>query len=808
MTHQPTLYALLVGIDAYESPVPPLRGCRNDIEAFAQLLEARAAGPVRIRTLLDGQATREAVVAGFREHLAQAGPGDAALLYYSGHGSQEPAPEKWWHLEPDRLDETLVLFDSRSPGQWDLADKELAALLGEVAAREPHLAVVLDCCHSGSGTRAALEDGTAGRRAPADHRERPLGSFVFDPDAVDALARTPGAAREAGDESGWALPAARHVLLSGCRANETSKEVVHGEKHRGAMSAALEAALVAAGPGALTYREVHRQLASTVRTLVRAQTPQLEASDGADLDRPFLGATVEALPPHFVATHGDTGWTVDGGTMHGLLSPVRDERTLLDIMAQDGAPAASAEVADAGPATATITVTSGALDPGRVYRAVVTSTPLPPLLVALEGTEEDAAALRSSLEDRDAAGPRLVAEAGAGEPAEATVTCTPGHYAIRRAGSERELTPSASTPEEALGVLEHVAAWLRTLRLQNPGSRIADGGIAVGLDAEAGEGERDIPASGPIRLGYVRESDGTHRARRYTVKATNTSQQPLWVGLLDLTDTFGVYADAVPAGSEQLAPGQSTEIALLTDVPDALWERGVTEVTDVLKLVVGTEEFDLRGLQQGDLDVSAPPRDAAVRSTATGLDAVLGRAATRRAKPQGAGAAAADWYAHSLEVVSVRPRDGVAVSPDRSAELAPGVGIAPHPALRARAQLAPALSATRDLDAPPVPDALQGEGSSSFALSATRAGEAEADALVLTLEEGGDPGSVTPEQPLIVRLDRPLAPGEHVLPFAWDGEFYLPLGFARPAPADGGGAGRAGGGGAAGRGPADVREAG
>jgi hypothetical protein len=137
------VYALLVGIDAYQSPVPALRGCRNDIDTFGELLSARGPGDtIHIRTLLDEQATRAGVIAGFREHLAQAGEDDAALFYYSGHGSQEPAPEQWWHLEPDHLDETLVLYDSRAEGQWDLADKELAALIAEVAANHPHVVVV------------------------------------------------------------------------------------------------------------------------------------------------------------------------------------------------------------------------------------------------------------------------------------------------------------------------------------------------------------------------------------------------------------------------------------------------------------------------------------------------------------------------------------------------------------------------------------------------------------------------------------------------------------------------------------------
>ena len=170
MSH--TLYALLVGIDRYRSPVPQLNGCVNDIEAVAALFKELSIGgeySLDLRTLKDSEATRAAVIAGFREHLCRAGPEDVALFDYSGHGSQEDAPPELWHLEPDRLNETLVCYDSRDEGNWDLADKELGALIAGVAERGTHTVIVLDCCHSGSGTRASLEDGIAvrGRRQTA-----------------------------------------------------------------------------------------------------------------------------------------------------------------------------------------------------------------------------------------------------------------------------------------------------------------------------------------------------------------------------------------------------------------------------------------------------------------------------------------------------------------------------------------------------------------------------------------------------------------------------------------------------------------
>src|SRR5262245_35546246 len=117
-----TIYVFLVGIDRYKPPVPLLNGCANDVEAFADYLRQRVKGAddarLEVRVLTDEQATREAVIAGFREHLRPARRGDVALFYYAGHGSQEQAPPEFWHLEPDRLDETLVCYDSRTSGHW------------------------------------------------------------------------------------------------------------------------------------------------------------------------------------------------------------------------------------------------------------------------------------------------------------------------------------------------------------------------------------------------------------------------------------------------------------------------------------------------------------------------------------------------------------------------------------------------------------------------------------------------------------------------------------------------------------------
>src|SRR5579862_4306489 len=151
----PRLFSLFVGIDSYPNPAHSLYGCVNDARGFADFVKTRIAPAVaeyHPKLLSDGDATRANILAGF-SHLSQAATGDTALFFYAGHGSQQSAPPEFWDIEPDRLNETLVCWDSRQPGGWDLADKELAVLLKNTAAGGAHVIVILDCCHSGSGTR-------------------------------------------------------------------------------------------------------------------------------------------------------------------------------------------------------------------------------------------------------------------------------------------------------------------------------------------------------------------------------------------------------------------------------------------------------------------------------------------------------------------------------------------------------------------------------------------------------------------------------------------------------------------------------
>src|SRR5689334_2277809 len=104
------VYALLVGINDYGDG---LDGCVNDVRLARTLLHERIpAEGLEVRTLVDAQATRAAVVAGFREHLGRAGGGDIAVFWFSGHGSWMPVPAELPWAEPSGQCQTIVCHDS------------------------------------------------------------------------------------------------------------------------------------------------------------------------------------------------------------------------------------------------------------------------------------------------------------------------------------------------------------------------------------------------------------------------------------------------------------------------------------------------------------------------------------------------------------------------------------------------------------------------------------------------------------------------------------------------------------------------
>lgn len=276
-----TKKAVLIGVNRYRIPGNDLRGCVPDVKNMANLLQRQyefESGDISLIT--DFDATKEAIQSAVTGLIREARRGDVLLVHYSGHGSNVPDDNG---DEDDNRDEILCPTDL----DWNdpLRDDWLRNVFDGLGAGVS-LTVITDCCHSGTITRA-LEPPDA----PLIERYLPS---PWDLEAVESgrslTGKTRGTPRrKAAADHGTSdivhvdIP---EVLISGCRADQTSADAAIGGGFAGALTYNLVEALTESATP-LSYRELHDQTSTKLKRGRYEQVPQLEGSE-ARLEQPFL----------------------------------------------------------------------------------------------------------------------------------------------------------------------------------------------------------------------------------------------------------------------------------------------------------------------------------------------------------------------------------------------------------------------------------------------------------------------------------------------------------------------------------------
>lgn len=154
-TGYPQGHALLIGVANYLQVTNLPAAILNDARDVAATLTSPGYcgyDPANVVTLLDGQATRAAVLNGLAELVARTGIDDTACVFFSGHGAVVGTP--------GTEDSVLVTVDT------DLADiertsissDEFAQALSQIKAKR--VLVFIDACHAGGATISkTLTDG-------------------------------------------------------------------------------------------------------------------------------------------------------------------------------------------------------------------------------------------------------------------------------------------------------------------------------------------------------------------------------------------------------------------------------------------------------------------------------------------------------------------------------------------------------------------------------------------------------------------------------------------------------------------------
>lgn len=611
------VWVLLVGIDTYGGQVPALRGCVADVEAVAQFLAGRLGlAAEQICQLTNAAATRPAILDAWQSHLlAPVAPGDQLFFYFSGHGSQAPSIDE---NEMDGLDETLVAFDSRLPGGSDILDKELGYLIRLAEARGAQVSVLLDCCHSGSGTRQ--------RNQPAVRQVAPR----VEQAAADTLLADPAVLLAAAAE-----PTA-HVLLSAAHDDELANEIYLPDsgQWRGAASYFFLEAMQAYRPE-MTWAEVHDQVLARVHALYPRQSPQLAGPAG----RLLFGGELRPVERYLrvVQSDGAHRIQVDGGAAVGLVpGAVLALYRAGDGMAARPASLAVVEAVEAGTAWAHLE-TAGTAMPGS--RAGIVS-------YGYRGQTYWVAADDSRVAAQMATAPFLrMATGGETLPAFAVRT-TPAGWQIEDATGMPIGAPVAADDEGAARVvaqLEHLAIFRNVSMLRNPaaGARL---GAALQIAGPHLAGVAD--AGMPLTV-----SSGAN----VEFSLTNRTAATLYLAIFRLGADYSIVRIKPEAERNlALAPGRAGRVRVLDTAGHV--DAGQPYAWLRYKIFVMTERIDLDVLQLPPLDAVAVAGMAPVRA-----DSILGdlldsvrRTGTRPMRPP-ASTRDDQWFTLDLEVKVIPP---------------------------------------------------------------------------------------------------------------------------------------------------------
>jgi len=391
-----TIYALLVGINQYQTS-SALSGCVNDannIKTFLEEASARTRATLKVKMLTDSQATKNAIVNAFLQHLGQAGEGDVALFYFSGHGTLEGAHAAFKQTETDEAIETFVCHDFYYVN--GLADKELRYLIKKISVQKPHVVVITDCCHSGDitrGNRAMVKQLPNQSKSGQPFGQRKWHEYIFANEITEAQAL-------AASSLDKVLPQGDHIHFAACEANQLAFAFEEGSVFTGKLIEVLQQS-----SGNITYQDLYNRLMSvsdvwyqdadgnSVRQIPQIyvveqnkQTPLNQSP--AVLYQRFLGGLVEGEPVQGSVNYHPykTVWQLGLGAIHGILTFGLDKVKVDILDAESKTVLASAQISEVFASHSNLKFeSSSGLDKSKTYPAVVRNLFSVPLLFTMSG---------------------------------------------------------------------------------------------------------------------------------------------------------------------------------------------------------------------------------------------------------------------------------------------------------------------------------------------------------------------------------------------------------------------------------------
>lgn len=304
MSPQPVRRALLVGVNQYADSRNNLKGCVNDVLLMGKTItEHFGFNAEDVRLLTDTRATTANIRERLRWLVDGAGPGSVLFFQFSGHGSQ--IRDRDGDELEDGLDEIICPHDL----DWDdpFTDDEFAKVI-EGIPDGVNFTLVLDCCHSGTGTRQFFKEPSPRGRdhsrflvPPPDIAFRMAAGVEVDQGAPERTVNMVGQRDLPVRQFGASLNDQNAILISGCRSDQTSADAWIDSDYHGALTYSLVQA-IKNQRFSLSYSDLISTAGNWLEVNSYEQIPQLETR------QPMREWTFLDTRPHVGGAAVGAGW--------------------------------------------------------------------------------------------------------------------------------------------------------------------------------------------------------------------------------------------------------------------------------------------------------------------------------------------------------------------------------------------------------------------------------------------------------------------------------------------------------------------
>lgn len=325
-------HALVVGISNYPSFPEPVLASSRDVKMVERMLLTQGFLESNIQKLCEEEATSDALHNNFSTLINRVEASDIVYFHFSGHGRR--VIDQFEKDESDGYDESLVMYNASNTGSSiirrnESGQKEFPVTdvlstngyflddqlnyylnrLREKLGGSGEIIVVLDCCHSGTGTRDVGDSKTI-------HRG------IAEPFAPE------GYSSNSGFDTTWYAVDLNYKKIEGlasltsyfgCKASETNKEYKLNEQTNiGALTYFFCKAIAE-----LDSNSTHRNLYSKIRQMnLRRElsSPQhmLYNSDNSDA-LIFNGTLIEQEASYSLSELYESQAVIEGGLIHGFM---------------------------------------------------------------------------------------------------------------------------------------------------------------------------------------------------------------------------------------------------------------------------------------------------------------------------------------------------------------------------------------------------------------------------------------------------------------------------------------------------------